>query len=160
MLFVCLCRFLPKNTKMEDDGKTRRELKRPRRNKTRIYVLLDIKNSKPTRAHTCIRSKDVRSIFGVVATVDFFFAMVVCFTAAFFLFLPATHSFFERFFHPHFLLPFFISLSLISSLSFSHFISRSLSLSLSLSLFLSSCSLESFRSISFLTLFARFHCCC
>ena len=98
VLFVCLCRFLLTNTKMEEGGKTRRELKRPRRNKTRIYVLLDIKNSKPTRAHTCTRSKDVRSIFGVVATVDFFFAMGVCFTAAFFLFLPATHSVFERFF--------------------------------------------------------------
>tara|TARA_Y100000739_G_scaffold916_1_gene703 strand:- start:1670 stop:1984 length:315 start_codon:yes stop_codon:yes gene_type:complete len=41
-------------------------------------------------------------------------------------FLAATHSFFfERFFHPHFLLPFFISLSL----SFHHFISLFLSLS-------------------------------
>jgi hypothetical protein len=110
---VCLCRFLLKNTKM-DDGKTRTAKRR--RNKTRIYVLLDIKNSKPTR--TCTQS-NVRSM-DVVATVDYFFAMVVCFAAAFFLFLAATHSFFfERFFHPHFLLPFFISLFLSLSLSLS-----------------------------------------
>lgn len=69
-MFVCVVSSSKTQTKM-DDGKTRRGLN----------VLLDIKNSKPTR--TCTRS-NVRTM-GVVATVDFFFAMVVCFAAAFFL---------------------------------------------------------------------------
>ena len=131
-MFVCVVSSSKTQTKM-DDGKTRRGLN----------VLLDIKNSKPTR--TCTRS-NVRTM-GVVATVDFFFAMVVCFAAAFFLSRRDSLLLLRTIF-PSLPPPFFhLSLSL------------SFHLSLSLSLFLSSCSLESFRSISFLTLFARFHCC-
>ena len=138
--------FPPQNTNGWWKNKKNKLLKR-RRIKTRIYVLLDIKNSKPT--HTCTRS-NVRTM-GVVATVDFFFAMVVCFAAAFFLSRRDSLLLLRTIFPPSLPPPFFhLSLSLISSFH----------LSLSLSLFLSSCSLESFRSISFLTLFARFHCCC
>lgn len=113
-LFVCVVSSSKTQTKM-DDEKTRRGLKRGRRIKTRIYVLLDIKNSKPT--HTCTRS-NVRTM-GVVATVDFFFAMVVCFAAAFFL-SRRDSLLLRTIFPPSLPPPFFhLSLSLISSLSFS-----------------------------------------
>ena len=116
-----MSRFLLKSTNKQkmDDGKTRRGLKRGRRIKTRIYVLLDIKNSKPT--HTCTRS-NVRTM-GVVATVDFFFAMVVCFAAAFFLSRRDSLLLLRTIFPPSLPPPFF-HLSLLS-----HFISLFLSLS-------------------------------
>ena len=104
-LFVCVVSSSKTQTKM-DDGKTRRGLN----------VLLDIKNSKPTR--TCTRS-NVRTM-GVVATVDFFFAMVVCFAAAFFLSRRDSLLLLRTIFPPSLPPPLFhLSLSLISSLSFS-----------------------------------------
>ena len=112
---VYLCRFLLKTQNGWWKNKKNKLLKR-KRIKTRIYVLLDIKNSKPT--HTCTRS-NVRTM-GVVATVDFFFAMVVCFAAAFFLSRRDSLLLLRTIFPPSLPPPFFhLSLSLISSLSFS-----------------------------------------
>ena len=108
-MFVCVVSSSKTQTKM-DDGKTRRGLN----------VLLDIKNSKPT--HTCTRS-NVRTM-GVVATVDFFFAMVVCFAAAFFLSRRDSLLLLRTIFPPSLPPPFFHL-----SLSFHHFISLFLSLS-------------------------------
>jgi len=66
---------------------------------------------------------------GVVATVDFFFAMVVCFAAAFFLSRPRLTPSSSNDFST------LTSSSLFSSLSLSHFIISSLSFSLSLPFF-------------------------